>query len=171
MNRSEALATSPEFYKRYIEQVPDGDVLELLETQLAGMHVFFLGWPEDQWDYRYAEGKWSVKQVLGHITDAERIFGYRILRIARKDSTELPGYDENDFVAAANFDSRTGMDLLEEFDLCRRANQVLLRSLDAGAMARLGNANGFLTSVGAVAWSLVGHAEHHVRVLGERYRK
>ena len=164
------MATSPEYFKAYIELVPEGDLMALLDRQLAGIHTFFLNWPADRWEHRYADGKWSVKEVLGHMVDTERIFGYRALRIGRKDATDLPGYSENEFVAAADFGARTGMDLLEEFDLVRRANIVLLRSLLGEPMTRLGTANGLLTSVGAIGWILVGHAEHHTRVLGERYR-
>ena len=169
MNRERALASSPEFYKRYISLVPDGNLIQLLEDQLGSLHRYFLELAPEKWDYRYAEGKWSVKEVLGHLTDSERIFGYRALRIVRKDATDLAGFDENDYVTAANFDSREGPDLLEEFDLVRRSHIVMLRSHPAEDFERLGTANELLTSVGAIGWTMLGHAAHHLRVLGERY--
>lgn len=169
MNRERALATSPEYFKNYIHQVPEGNLIQLMEDQLGTLHRYFLELAPEKWDYRYAEGKWSVKEILGHLLDAERIFGYRALRIVRKDATDLAGFDENDYVAAGDFDSRAGHDLLEEFDLVRRSHIVMLRSHAGDAFERLGTANGLLTSVGAIGWTMLGHVEHHLRVLGERY--
>lgn len=169
MTRDQALATSPEYFHTYINQVPDGKVLDLLDQQLTGFHTFFLGLPENKWGHRYAEGKWTVKEVVGHMIDCERIFGYRALRIARGDATAMPGFEENDYVANANFNDRDPMKLLEEFDLLRRANVVLLRSLPESAFALSGTASGKSFSVGGTSWIMVGHVEHHVKVLHERY--
>ena len=149
--------------------MPDGDILRILDNQLAGFHAFFLGLSDEQWALRYEPGKWSVKEVVGHLVDSERIFGYRALRIGRNDATDLPGFEENAYVAEAAFDGRAPMDLMEEFDLVRRSHIVMLRSMPEGAMARLGTANGLLVSVGALAWIMAGHVEHHTKVVGERY--
>lgn len=169
MNREQALSTSPSYFHRYIEQVPDGDILRIMDSQLAGFHAFFLGLEDPQWDLRYEAGKWSIKEVVGHMVDCERIFGYRALRIGRNDATDLPGFEENDYVAHGGFDHRAPMDLMEEFDLLRRSHIVLLRGMPEGAMARLGTANQLLVSVGAIAWIMAGHVEHHTKVVGERY--
>lgn len=169
MNREQALSTSPQYFHAYINQVPDRDILAILDQQLAGFHAFFLGLADEQWDIRYAEGKWSVKEVVGHMVDAERIFGYRALRIGRNDATDLAGFEENAYVEAGEFDRRTPHSLMEEFDLVRRANIVMLKGLPEGALERLGTANKLLVSVGALAWIMAGHVEHHVKVVGERY--
>ena len=169
MNREQALSTSPAAFHSYIQQVPDGDILRILDHQLAGFHAFFLGLSDEQWAFRYAEGKWSVKQVVGHMIDSERVFSYRALVFGRNDATDLPGFEEDDYVAEASSDARAPMDLMEEFDLVRRSTIVMLRGMPEGALARLGTANGLLVSVGALAWSMAGHVEHHVKVVGERY--
>lgn len=169
MNRETALATSPEYYRNYIQQVPEGDVLKLLDTQLAGFHAFFLGLAPDKWDHRYADGKWSVREVVGHMLDVERIFGYRAMRISRGDKAAMPGFEENAYIAASNYGERDHMKLLEEFDLLRRANSLLLENMAADCWTKTGTASGQTISVGALAWILVGHVEHHVKVIHERY--
>ena len=167
MDRAQALANSPQYYQQYISKIPEGNILATLNRQLAGCHTFFMNIPEDKWEYHYAEGKWTIKEVLGHINDCERIFGYRALRIARKDATAIPGFEQDEYVASANFNARTGMDLLEEFDLIRRSNVQMLIALPEEAFARLGTASDLVISVGAITWLLAGHVEPHNRVLAE----
>lgn len=169
MNRSQALSSSPEYFRGYIQEIPDREIISILQQQLTGFHAFFLGLEDADWERRYAEGKWSVKEVVGHMIDTERIFGYRAMRIARKDATDLAGFDENAYVVSGEFDRRTPMSLMEEFDLVRRSNLVMLQGLPEGAMERLGTANSFLVSVGALAWIMAGHVEHHTKVIAERY--
>lgn len=169
MNRTQALDTAPQYFHTYISKVEDGEIFSILKSQLGELEAFFNAIPAEKWDYAYAEGKWTVKQVLGHILDTERIFGYRGLRFARKDSTDLPGYDENHFAAQGNFENRSPESLWEEFSLLRRANLLLLENLPEGGLDRLGTANKLLISVGAIAWILAGHPLHHVGTIRERY--
>ena len=119
--------------------------------------------------HRYAPGKWSVKEVLGHLCDTERIYAYRALRFARNDATPLPGFEEDDYVPAGRFDARPLRDLLDEWQAVRSATLALYRGLDGDALLRRGVANGNLISVRAMAWLAAGHALHHLGVLRERY--
>jgi uncharacterized damage-inducible protein DinB len=170
-----ALATRPAddefapYYARYIAAVPDGDVLDTLERQLEEMVALMDRFGEAGGSHRYAEGKWSVKEVLGHIADAERIFAYRALCAARGEQGSLPGFDENAYVANANFDGRTLNSLLGELTATRRATLALFRSLDSATLARRVVANGVPVSARALAWIVAGHERHHQNLLRERY--
>lgn len=158
-----------EFYAAYIAMVPDGDVRDLLEHQAADTARFIRA-KGDAWGMsRYAPGKWSVKEVINHITDAERIFTYRALRIARGDATNLASFDENAYVPLANSDARTVTDLLEEFAAVRAATVKLVRSFDGAAWSRKGSASGHSITVRALAFITCGHELHHLRILKERY--
>lgn len=157
------------FYAGYIAQVPESDVLAVLEAQvdeLARAAAPFAGSRET---FRYAPGKWSVRQLFGHLADSERIFGYRVLCFARREAQPLPGYDEDDYVAHADFERVPLAQLLEEWTLLRRANLALARRFDAATLVQLGNANGSPVSVRALLKILAGHPRHHLRVLRERY--
>jgi len=157
------------YYANYVMQVPDGDFLETLEKQLREMQSLLGSLTETQADFRYAPGKWSIKEVLGHINDAERIFSYRILCIARGDETPLPGFEQDDYVKTANSSSRKLSSLLEEFTAVRRSTIALIRSLEDSAWLRRGTASGKPVTVLAQAFVTLGHALHHQRVLAERY--
>jgi hypothetical protein len=119
--------------------------------------------------HRYAPGKWSVKEVCGHLVDTERVFAYRLLRIARGDTTPLPGFDEDVFVAHGGFDARPIAALADEFRTTRAATITMIRGFDAAVWTRRGTASGQPVSANALAWLLVGHVAHHVRLLHERY--
>lgn len=164
-----APADVPEPLRPYLAALPEGDLLELLEAQCEDLGCLLEGLDDDAADFRYAPGKWSVKEVLGHLLDAERIFGYRILRIARGDQTPLPGFDENAFVAAAEFGARPLESLLDEYDLVRGGTLALLKGLPASSLDRTGSANGRTVSVRLLAWMVAGHERHHAQVLKERY--
>ena len=125
--------------------------------------------PRARWTHRYAPGKWSVSEVVGHLADTERIFAYRALRFARNDATPLAGFDENQFVPPANFDARPLPDLAEELRAVRLASVALFRRLDDAALARRGTANQVEITVRALPWIIAGHERHHVAVLKERY--
>jgi len=153
----------------YISKVPEGDLLETLETQWEELGCLLEELDDDTADYRYAEGKWTVKEVLGHLLDAERIFAYRLLCIARGEQASLPGFDENAYVANAGFGARPLEALLEEYDLLRGSTLALLRGLDEASLGRMGLSNGSPISVRALAWTLAGHELHHMGVLRERY--
>lgn len=157
------------YYEKYVSLVPDGDILDTLNGQLESTLELLRGIDEEQSASRYAEGKWSIKELVGHIVDTERIFGYRALRFARGDRTPLPGFEQDGYVSNGNFSGRRLPDLAEEFALVRRANLSLLRHLNGEAWQRQGEASENAVSVRALAYIIAGHEAHHVRILRERY--
>lgn len=154
---------------KYVEQVADGDVLQTLEAQLDETLGLIRGIPEERGGFRYGPGKWSIREVLGHVIDAERIFAYRALRVARGDRTPLPGFDENEFVANARFDERTLASLAEELQVVRAATLALLRHLSQDELARVGTASESPVTARGLAWVIAGHERHHVSIVRERY--
>jgi hypothetical protein len=157
------------FYGAYVARVPDGDVLEMLEAQRRDMQQLLAGMSEAVALRRYAAGKWSVKEVIGHLMDTERIFCYRALRFARGDETALSGFNEQTYAPAGRFDDRRLSDLADEWDAVRRATIALVRSFDGVALARRGTANGATVSVRALVYIIAGHERHHLAILRERY--
>ena len=123
----------------------------------------------DKFDYRYAEGKWTIKDIIQHLIDAERIFTYRALRFARNDKTNLSGFDENDYVDEANANDRTVMQLLTEMSAVRHATLLLFKSFTNEQLIRIGTSNNNLLSVRALGYIIIGHQNHHQRVFEERY--
>jgi hypothetical protein len=158
-----------DYYGRYIATVPDGDLIAQLAVQGRATAELLAATPESRGDFRYAPGKWTVKEVIGHLGDVERIMSYRLLRIARGDPTPLAGFDENAYVPAAHFERRTIADIAAELSVIRGATLALLRNLDAEALARRGEANGSGVSARALAWIIAGHELHHLGTLKERY--
>jgi hypothetical protein len=156
-------------YAGYIAGVPDGDLLSTLERQLRESRAALAGLPEVRGDFAYAPGKWTVKEVLGHVADAERVFAYRALSFARGERAALPGFDEKAWTPASGAATRTVRDLLEELGAVRASTLALLRHLPAEAPLRRGTANGREVTVRALAWIIAGHERHHLRVLRERY--
>lgn len=157
------------YYGRYTGLVPEGNMLSILTQQLESTLQVLGGIDEEKANYRYAPDKWSIKQVVGHLVDSERIFAYRALRIARGDKTPLPGMDQDDFVNGANFDEQTLADLATEFELVRLSSIQFFRSLREDAWERRGTANDNEVSVRALAFIIAGHEAHHLNVLRERY--
>jgi len=157
------------YYERYVSRVPEGDVVERMERQGAEVAELLRGVPPELHGHRYAEGKWSVREVVGHLCDAERIFPYRALRISRGDRTPLPGWEEDAYVEAANFDARSLESLAAEWADLRRATLWLFRGLDAEAAGRRGSASGYEVSARALAYITVGHTDHHLDILRTRY--
>lgn len=157
------------FYAGYVGQVPDGDVVEQLERQLATGLDLFGGLSEPRLDHRYAPGKWSVRQVIGHVVDAERLFSFRALAFARGDAAAQPGMDQEEWMAGAGFERRSRESLLAEYEHLRRANLALFSCLDEAAFERRGVASGNAFTVRALVWIVAGHELHHRRVLGARY--
>lgn len=170
-----ALATRPldteyaPYYGRYISRVPEGDVVRTLETQLAETLALLRAIPEERAGHRYAEGKWTLKEVVGHVSDSERIFAYRALRIGRGDTTPLPGFEQEDYVRGTDFNRRPLADLAAELEAVRRATILLLRGMDDTALARRGTASGYEVTARALAYIIAGHERHHVGVIRERY--
>jgi uncharacterized damage-inducible protein DinB len=157
-------------HAEYVALVPEEEIVSAMEQQSSETQKLLSSLDESKAAFRYADDKWSVKEVLGHVIDSERIFAYRILAIARGETASLPGYEENDYVRAAHFDSWRLTDLAEHYALTRRSNIVLLSNLPEEAWDRRGTANGNAVTARALAWIIVGHERHHVSVLRERYR-
>lgn len=165
------LSRVPSFYHNYVNLASGDDLNLLLDQHREGCHAFFDAIPEERWDYRYAEGKWSIKELVQHLIDAERIFGYRALRFARKDATPLPGFDENIYAPASKADRRTKSNLLEEMIIVNASSAVLFGSFEEEMLESEGTANGHSISVRAIGFVIVGHALHHAKVIRERYLK
>lgn len=157
------------YYHRYVSRIPAGAALDRLAAQQQEFTETFGRLDERAALHRYAPGKWSVKEVLGHLTDTERVFAHRAFRFARADATPLPGFDENAYVPAGEFDRRDLASLLREWLAVRSATIAFFDGLDPEAWGRRGNANGVPVSVRALAYITPGHADHHLGVLRERY--
>ncbi len=157
------------FYAGYIERVPHNDIVATLESQIGETTALLRSLPESVGDHRYAPGKWSVREVIGHMADAERVFAYRALRFSRADETPVEGFDENSYVANSSFSRRSLNDLTGEFEHLRKASVHMFGSLDEAAMAKRGVANGLEITVRALAFILAGHETHHVEILRTRY--
>jgi uncharacterized damage-inducible protein DinB len=157
------------FFARYISLVPDGDIVAMLGTQFEDTLGLLRTVSENQAGYAYAPGKWTIREVVGHMADTERIFAYRGLCIGRNDKTPLPGFEENDYVANTNFNARTLASLLEEFETVRRATVQLFKHFTAEEWQRRGTANGKEITTRAVAYNIAGHERHHVGILKSRY--
>ena len=158
------------FYETYIAQVTNEyTLIEELEIALHRFIKFVQNLPMDKFDYRYAEGKWTIKDIIQHIIDAERIFAYRALRFARNDKTDLPGFEENDYVDEANGTKRSIMELLTELSAVRHATLLLFKSFNEEQLVRIGTASENPMSVRAAGFVIIGHQNHHQKVFLERY--
>ncbi|MBO9606538.1 MAG: DinB family protein [Paenibacillaceae bacterium] len=159
------------YFDKYVSLVPEGSIQAILTEQLETNAAFLAAIPEERALHRYAPGKWSLKEVVGHIADTERVMSYRLLRIARGDKTPLPGFDENEFVKGAAFDSYTLAELIEDWTNVRRATLTLLRGLPEDAWSRRGYVSNGETTARALAYITAGHELHHIGVIKERYLK
>ncbi|WP_460635677.1 DinB family protein [Larkinella harenae] len=164
---SEFPADSP--FARYIDLVDSENVIVALRQQAAIIESLYKNLTVVQQDYRYAEGKWSPKEMLGHMIDTERIFAYRALCIARGEQQPLPGFDENAYADAGNFGLQSRQQLLNHYSLVRQSTLALAESLPEQAQERLGTANGSTLSARAFFSILAGHERHHLNILAERY--
>jgi hypothetical protein len=158
-----------EYYGPYIRMVPDGDISTILKNQFESTSNFFKALPEERGEHAYAPDKWTIKEVIGHLMDAERVFAYRALRIGRNDPTPLPGFEENDYVAAGNFKSRALADLVEELGTVRLATVELFRRFGEKEMQRRGTANQKQVTTRAIAYIIAGHELHHTHIVKTRY--
>ncbi len=160
----------PSFYAGYIALVPEDEgILAVLRTAGDELVYALQGIAEGKGEHRYAEGKWSIRTLIGHMIDAERIFTYRALRVARGDATPLPGFEENDYAVSAESDRRTVADLAAEMAAVRESTLRLFESLPPDAWTRRGTVNNGIVSARALAYITAGHAQHHLRVLRVRY--
>ena len=157
------------FFAGYVKLVPEADVLPVLAAQASEIRRLAGTIPANRETFRYAPGKWSIRETFGHIGDAERVFGYRAFCISRGDQAPLPGFDENDYIAESAYDEQTVAKLAEDFAGLRASNLAVLGRLDPAHWARSGNANGNPVSLRALAFIMAGHARHHVEVLKARY--
>ncbi len=155
-------------YAEYVALVPENEVFGAMQAELAHTLALLRNVPDDVALLRHPPYTWSIKEVVGHVTDTERIFGYRALRIARGDSTPLPGFDENAYAKVAGFDRHALSDLLEEFELVRRSHLRLFANLAEADWSRRGVADGSEISVRALAYIIVGHQRHHTAILSQR---
>ncbi|MFA7420457.1 MAG: DinB family protein [Melioribacteraceae bacterium] len=157
------------YYRKYVNLVPEGSILKILNEQVSAAEKFFGEISEEKSKLRYAENKWSIREVLGHIIDTERIFAYRALRFSRNDKTTLPGFEQDDFVPNSNHDNTLLNDLVEEFILVRKANLKMFASFSDEMWIRIGIASENAMSVRALAYNLAGHFIHHIAVVEEKY--
>jgi hypothetical protein len=157
------------YYERYIEQASRAGVEESLAAQPAELRRALDGITEERGASSYEAGKWTIKELLSHIIDGERIFGYRILRISRGDMTPIEGFEQDDYIATSNANNRSFSDLLDEFEFNRRANVLMVNNLDEAALTRVGTASDNPISARALVSILIGHVGHHLNILNERY--
>jgi uncharacterized damage-inducible protein DinB len=157
------------FYQPYLDASASVDDVRELFIRQDGLLAAMTRWPEPKAGHRYAEGKWTVGQVIGHLADTERVFAYRLMRIARGDTTPLPGFDENAYQRHAGFEGRTLASLVEELTAVRRATMAFVPTLDAASLEREGIASDKRVTAKALAWLIAGHFQHHFGILRERY--
>ena len=168
MQRPEKTEFAP-YYETYVSLVPETDIVSALRDQLAEFEEVYSAIAEEKASHAYAEGKWTIKEVAGHLNDCERIFAYRALRIGRGDRTPLAGFDQNPYVENGDFNRVSLADLIEEFRLLRRSSVLFFKNLPEEAWARAGTSSEAQVSVRALAFIMVGHVRHHTVILKERY--
>jgi uncharacterized damage-inducible protein DinB len=160
---------SPAFFKGYIAKVPEADFQQLLPHSGDTLLQFLKILPAEKWDYRYAPGKWSIKELVVHMIDTERIMAYRALRISRGDKTLLPGFDENEFVPFSKATDRNPSSILAEYEAVRNASIHLFSNFDDSQLDQVGNVSGNAFTPRALGFVIIGHERHHMEVLKERY--
>jgi DinB superfamily len=163
------LSRIPEWFHGYINEVKEKNLMEALSNQSAYLFKFLKKIPAAKHNYRYAKGKWTIKEVIQHLIDAERVFAYRAMCVARKEEQNLPSFDENIYADNSKASKRNWDDLLEEFKALRKATELLYASFDKAQLDASGTSNNNPIYVNAICFVTVGHVEHHVRVLKERY--
>lgn len=168
MNRPDRSEYDP-YYENYVSLVDDRDIIDTLASQPTILRDLLTAVPEEKGSFAYADGKWSIKEVLGHLIDGERMFAYRLLRISRGDQTPIEGFEQDGYIENAHSNDRSFADLLEEFSLLRRANMIFFNNLRDEAWSRVGTANNVRISVRALVYIMAGHIEHHLGILRERY--
>lgn len=157
------------YYKGYIKKINGDDILKILLDQTKECQNILNSFPEHKGDYSYAEGKWTVKQVIGHVMDTERVFTYRALCIARGETQPLQGFEQDDYVKSGKFESRNLFDLIYELRLLRESNLLLFKSFDEDMLNRRGTASGYEVTVNALLFMIAGHMQHHLDIIRERY--
>ena len=159
-----------DFYTGYVQRaIARGDVLAALTKQIDELQAMLGALTDEQALFRDAPKEWSIKEVVGHLNDVERVFSYRLLRISRNDATPLPGFEQDDYVREAGFDSHPLSDLIHEFEHLRRANILAIHNMSDEAALHVGTASGRPVSARALIYMLVGHVDHHIESLNEKY--
>ncbi len=165
--------TAEEYAPPYTDYVQRGisrkDVIEALPMQIDEIRTSLGHLTDEQARFKFGPAEWSIKEVIGHLSDAERIFSYRLLSISRNDQTPLPGFEQEDYVREAGFDNSSISDLLSEFEFLRNANILAIKNMSEKSISRLGNASGATVSARALIYMMVGHVEHHMACLHEKY--
>lgn len=164
-----SLSSVPEYYHKYVKLVEEDSASTALEKNSETLHSFLQVIPEEKWDFRYAEGKWSIKELVQHMIDTERIFSYRALCIARGEKLNLPGFDENNYASNSQAERRSKTELVAEFNAVRKATSLLFASFTEEQLSSTGQANNNPISVNGIGFITVGHVLHHLTVLRERY--
>jgi len=157
------------YYENYIKQVEGDDILKILNEQSKTTQEMLNSFPEHKGNYRYADGKWTVKEIVGHLLDTERVFAYRALCIARGEKKSLPGFEQDDYVKEGNFNHRELFDLNYEFRLLRESNLLMFKSFSKEMLIKRGFANESPVTVLAILFIIAGHEKHHMKVLKEKY--
>lgn len=164
-----SLTAFPVYYQSYVAQVPENDPVTALKNSAKLRKHLLADWPEERQDFAYAPGKWTVKELLSHLADSERVFVYRALRFSRNDETGLPGYDHNAYVPESGANERSFDSIAKELKQVRRATISFFTGLTRDQLARTGSANKVEMSVEQLAFVIAGHERHHLGVLEERY--
>jgi hypothetical protein len=168
MSRPQPAEYDP-YYEKYVSLVPETEVMDALGSQPAELASMFKGMDESRGTYAYADGKWTIKESLSHIIDGERMFAYRVFRIARGDKTPIEGFEQDGYIENSHANARSFDELLTEFRLLREANVLFFKNLGIGDWIRTGTANNVEISVRSLAWIMVGHVRHHLNIFQTRY--
>ena len=169
MENKITIRTYPSVFDRYISLVQNEGLNSLLEKQSKETENFFSSIPEDKWLYKYEENKWTIKEVLQHISDTERVFNFRALVFARKDPNTFPSFDENEYAKNANANDKSPGDLIEEFLAVRKSTQLLFKGFSETQLQAVGKTSSYEISVAAIGYMIAGHLAHHLNILKERY--
>ena len=168
MKRPETNEFAP-YYNTYISLIEGDGVMSVLDAQSRELSAIFSAMPEEKGTFAYAPGKWTIKELLSHLIDAERIFAYRVLRISRGDETSIEGFEQDGYIETSNANYRSFAALVDEFDFQRRSNMLMLDNIDEAGSIRMGTASNNPISVRALAYIMAGHVTHHINILKARY--
>ncbi len=169
MTEQKSLGVYPPYFNNYISLVENEEINSILESQAKEAEEFFKSIPENKWSYRYAENKWTVKEVLQHIIDTERVFSFRALVFARKDPNTFSSFNENEYAKNSCANTRNPEDLIEEFLAVRKSTQLLFKSFSEAQLHSVGKTSNYEMSVKAIGYMIAGHFVHHIQILKERY--
>ena len=157
------------YFQNYINSAPEENIVKSLEDQLSESVSYYDSLNESEFDFRYAPGKWSIKEVIIHILDTERIFNYRALRFARKDTTPLPGFEQDDYINSTDWINYSIKSIIEEYELVRKHTIVLFNNMTKEMLIQSGISSGMKLSVRAIPFIIAGHERHHLNVIKSKY--